>query len=228
MFKNLFSYLCLCFMTASFFSCTDKDTILIEAEFLADRAIAEIQDETDSGKLGCYDFVFPISLDFEGKESEFMSFKELREAIEEWAKDEPRIEDRPTIVLPIEILTFDSKLITVENESSLKKLTEKDCPQTAGHYLDGFSHYSGNHGKGDFCMSLLFPINLEMPNGEILFIETRQNLKEMKQAWKEENGTTDEKPSLVFPVTVVLEDETEQTLNSEEELAALKESCREE
>lgn len=228
MFKNVFSFfLCLCLATACFFSsCSDEDAVAESAELLAEQTIAEIQEETATGKQGCFELIFPVSLDFDGTVYEFMSFEELKEAIKEWAMNEPSFENRPMLVFPIEILTEESELITVESEEELIELIA-ECPKGAGHTYGGDGQCDGHHGKGDFCFDLVFPVSIEMPNGEILTAETRQDLKEIKREWKEENEDTEERPTLVFPVTVVLEDETELVLNNQDELYELKESCRE-
>ena len=66
--------------------------------------------------------------------------------------------------------------------------------------------------------------------GEAITINDRSEVRAALQAWKEANPDATERPdvALVFPITVTLEDGTTASVNSEEELDALKESCPQE
>jgi len=100
------------------------------------------------------------------------------------------------IVFPIDI-TVDSETITVNNKEEMKALVGKK---------------KSNHRKQPF--ELVFPVTVTTADGDLVL--------EDKAAFKGYRETLEEKtrPTFVFPISVVFEEETI-VINSEEELKAL-------
>lgn len=76
------------------------------------------------------------------------------------------------------------------------------------------------HGmKGGRNFDFVYPITYNMPDGTTITVEDREGMSAMK-AWREANPDNTERPTLQFPVDVVVDDVTI-TINNEEEMKAL-------
>lgn len=165
-----------------------------------------------TGKFGCYDFVFPITVAFsDGSTASGDDASALRQAIREWKEANPDSSSRPDIIFPIEVTTEDGEVISVADYSELRELA-RECRRS---YRPG----------ADICFNLIYPVEIEFPDGSILEAATRIALKTAVREWKQNGG--EGKPSLVFPVEVGYEDGTTASAASKEELRALREECSE-
>lgn len=79
--------------------------------------------------------------------------------------------------------------------------------------------------KHQDCFEMVFPISFEMPDGSIITLETEDD-HSLIHDWFNANPESEAKPALQFPVDVVLEDETVTTIANEEEMTALRTSCK--
>lgn len=104
---------------------------------------------------------------------------------------------RAKIVYPIEI-TVDGETITVNSKEEMKALIGKK---------------KGKHRRPPF--ELVFPVNVATADGEVT-IEDKESFKAYRESLEE--GT---KPAFVYPISVIMDEETI-VVNSEEELEALK------
>ena len=68
-------------------------------------------------------------------------------------------------------------------------------------------------------------MSISLPDGTTQEVADHKEIKQAARAWKEANPDSEERPELVFPVSVELEDGTTQEVASQEDLEALKESC---
>lgn len=73
------------------------------------------------------------------------------------------------------------------------------------------------------CFEFVFPISVELPNGDTLDIEGERAHRNFIERWK--NANLDRRPKLIFPIEVTLSDGSNTTINSAEELKRLIESC---
>ena len=82
------------------------------------------------------------------------------------------------------------------------------------------------------CFELVFPVTYIMPDGstyEISSDEDESGWEELKE-WYDSNPDSDQRPELQYPVDIVTWENEESvtiTINSEEEMIAAKEECRE-
>ena len=87
---------------------------------------------------------------------------------------------------------------------------------------------NGPHGHlGKPCFKIVYPITINFPDESSLEVESRKDLKYALRNWRKDNPDADERPTIGFPIVVIFEDETTQTLNSVAELRQLKKDCRE-
>ena len=222
--KNLrtFGLILLAAIAISFTSCNKEDIELTDVESFTDGAVDGLQRGV-VGKKHCLEFIFPISIEFiDESTAEVDSYENLHETIKAWfeANDvEKNKENRPQLVFPIQVLNQEGEIIDVTTEDELKEL-KSECPKVG-------KCKKGKGGKGFKCFSLVFPVSLTI-DGEVQSFDDRVALKAAVRAYKEESGDDFERPTLVFPITVEYEDESQVEVANEEELMALKEACQEE
>ncbi len=73
------------------------------------------------------------------------------------------------------------------------------------------------------CFEFVFPISVELPNGDTLEIKGEREHKNFIDRWK--NANTNGRPKIIFPIEVTLADGSNTTINTPEELKKLIESC---
>lgn len=74
------------------------------------------------------------------------------------------------------------------------------------------------------CFDFVYPVTFTLPDGTTTSGD-KETLHTQIKEWYEANPDAEERPSLQFPVEITFEDGTIQTINSDEELEAAKESC---
>jgi len=112
----------------------------------------------------------------------------------------------------------DGEVIDVASKEELQEL-RSECPR--------IGKCKGRKGRGFKCFSLVFPLTINIGE-EVVTFDSRVELKAAVRAYKAETGENAERPTLVYPITVEYDDETQVVVNSKEELQALKEACQEE
>ena len=203
-------------------SCDKGSNELLTVEEFTDSAISSIQGRA-VGKSACLEFIFPITIEFiDDSTLEAADYESLYTGIKAWFEAnevEKSKENRPSLVYPIQVLNEEGEIIDVDSQESLKEL-KSECSGKTGKCGDG------KHGKGHSCFSLVFPIEVTIGAVTATF-EDRATLKAAIKAYKQEVGDDAERPQLIFPVTVIYEDDTTATAANSDELKALKAACDE-
>lgn len=218
--KFLFALPIFLFATLFVTSCSDQDETdsSIEIENYTENAIDEMNREAMCGRKGCFEFVFPITMDFPDATSvEVGSYDEMKEAVKSWREANPDVEGRPHLSYPLDIMTDGGEIITVNSKEELRDAVAR-C----------IRNWAKKHPKfNNSCYVVVFPMILEKPDGSIVTVDDREELKELLRALASVRPRPEKRPKLVFPITVKLkEDGTEVVVSNEEELRALKDECR--
>ena len=89
------------------------------------------------------------------------------------------------------------------------------------------NHDPRGHGQhGLSCFDIVFPITIKFPDGTTAEATARLALRQLIRNWKTNNPDATERPQIVFPLTVKIdEDGSLVTVNNREELRRLKEGC---
>ena len=220
--KNLrnFGFAVLAMLALSFTSC-NKEAELVDIESFTDSSIEKLQGGA-IGKSACLELIFPVSIQFvDESTAEVTDYRNLHETIVNWFTEndvEKSKENKPQLIFPIQVLNEEGEIVNVETQEALMEL-RKECPRRG--------KCKGKNGRGFRCFSLVFPITVTI-DGEDITFANRMTLKAAIRAYKMEAGDEAVRPTLVFPITVEYDDETQVTVNSKEELQALKKDCREE
>jgi len=192
---------------------------LVSVQSFTDDAIHSMQAGA-VGKGFCLELIFPLSIQFvDETTAEVSSYENLHETIVAFFEEsglEKNKENKPQLIFPIQVINQEGEIIDVEAKDQLREL-RKECPRTG--------KCKGRKGKGFKCFSLVFPVTITIDGNDSTF-DSKEELREAVKAYKEEAGPDAERPTLVFPVTVEYDDETQVTVSSQEELQELKEACK--
>ncbi len=210
MLKNLFFLFLSCVLVVA---CTSDN--LQDADEMTDNLIEEISVETRSGPSGCYELVFPISIDLpDGTSITAESMEEAKTAVRQWRLDNPDVEGRPHLSFPIELINEDGELITVESREDLREI-RRECLK---------ENY--NNPKGKRCFRLVYPVTVLFPDGTSAEVADKHGMKMALREWKQNNPDAEERPMLEFPIEVEMkEDGSIVGVDSKEDLRQLKKDC---
>lgn len=196
-------------------------TDIVDAE-----ALQEAKQACGGGKGGnrsgrgnkCFKPVYPVTIAFADGTTATVEDKEAKKvAVQAWKEANPDASERPSLVFPYDVQLRDSSVVTIDSEEALTALKE-----TCGSKRGG-----DRGGRGNKCFQPVYPVTIVLPDGTTASVEDRAAKKDTVEAWKEANPDAEGsvKVTIGFPLTVELADETQATLNSQEELDALKETC---
>lgn len=219
----------------TFIGC-NKDTTSQTVEDAVDETLYSIQERGGMGKYGCYELVFPVTVNFpDSTTQEVNSYDELKDALRAWFEangggngngghhnhGNGANKPRPTLAFPLTVISPDGELITVNSESELHDLKVACGGGTFGHHNH---HGHGQHGLA--CFEIQFPITIQFPDSTTAEAADKDALHTLLHDWKQNNPGSKQRPEIVFPIQVVMKDDgTVVTLNSKDELKDLKENC---
>jgi len=161
-------------------------------------------------------FVMPDSSTITGDDG-----KSLCTAIKDWYTAHPDVKERPALQYPVEVILRDSAILTINSDAELKDLIA-GCRDS---YHDGDDdHHGDENGKHAACFTVQYPITYIMPDSMEITVEDSTGWGAIKD-WYAANPDSKGRPSLKYPVEVVLRDGTMMTINNADEMRALKEDC---
>lgn len=218
----------LLFASTIFVACNEDITnSFIDEETLdtfVDQSLFELQNEGNIGRLGCYELVFPITINFSDETTSTVNdYEELAAAIQTWKENNPDATERPAFEFPIEVLSEDGELTSVTNGEELKAL-KRACRADKFNDRDPRGHRKNCKP----CFDMVFPITIQFPDATTAEVSSRAELKTTLRAWKAANPDATERPTIAFPIDVEFEDGSITTVNSSAELEELKQACRDE
>ncbi|MCS7035388.1 MAG: hypothetical protein RMJ33_12210 [Saprospiraceae bacterium] len=211
---------------AIFFACTKTTDDTLATEEAIDQALFEVQERGGLGSYGCYELVFPVTIQLpNGTTAEVNSYEEIAQKLRAYfeANGRPKRGMRPafSFVFPISVVNSNGEVIVVENEQQLRQL-RAECKGTFGnHGPNGHGHH------GVACFEFVFPVTIVFPDGTTAQAENPRAMRQIIRTWKQNNPNTTERPVLQFPLQVKMRRTGEIiTVNNADELAALKNSCK--
>lgn len=131
MLKQAFKFSLVLVLALSTFltSCdSEEDSLTVDGvvEDYVDEVIFRMEESGSFGRFGCFELVFPISLEFpDGTTASIEDYDGLRTAIQEWKEANPDAEEKPSLVFPIDVLSEEGELITVTNQEELRALKQE-------------------------------------------------------------------------------------------------------
>ena len=141
--------------------------------------------------------------------------------IKRYYEENQGVDEKPALVFPVNILGYDGETEAINNEEEMKNAYRECSVRDRDRDWDRRE-----------CFELVFPVTYIMPDGstyEISSDEDESGWEELKE-WYDSNPDSDQRPELQYPVDIVTWENEESvtiTINSEEEMIAAKEECRE-
>ncbi len=162
----------------------------------------------------CYTIVYPVTITYpDGTTGTYNSDDELDTALDAWWEANDDSDDYPMPVFPITVQLDDESIITIENYEQLEEL-EEEC----------YGDYEEDH-----CFELVFPMTVNQTDGTISTVNDEDELydllDELVPLEIEEEEAEELILSMLLPFDILLEDGTQQTITSIEELDAVLEAC---
>jgi hypothetical protein len=188
---------------------SDEDAIIY-----ARQSVVDIEEDASLGRRGCFEIVFPVTINFpDNSSTEVSSYEELVEAIRTWRLENPDVDGRPKIALPFDVITKSGEIITIESYEMLRRL-KKRCFRPDRPF-DRFR-----------CFRIVFPVTLVFPDGSTLEVGNEHEMRAAIREWKENNPATDVPITFEFPIEIKYKNGEIVTVESGEQLFRLKKKCK--
>ena len=212
---------------ALFSACEKNELVDPESDLLGLTAL-ELRDGGTYGAAGgarCAELVFPVTVDFpDGTSAEAADREALRGLMEAWKTNNPGTRERPLIAYPHNVVLADGTVVTINNEEALKAVFAECMPAGKGKGRGGKHHGKGRGGQ--HCFTPVFPVNLAFPDGSVVEVVDAAAFEGLIKAWRASNPGATGRPEIQFPFQVELTDGTLVMIEGEEDLVAVKQSCR--
>ena len=189
-----------------------KDGSIVTVENRED--VQALLEECDiPGKLRkCFSLNYPVTVQFSGGSTLTASnAATLKTVIREWREDNPDAlpEDYPDLVFPYEVTLKTGRVVTIENEEDQKELRE-----TCGELWSRWK-----------CFKMVFPLEIAIPNGDTVELSGPRALRKAIKRWKENHPSTDQHPTIVYPIDIELSNGEIITINNREQLKTYMDKC---
>lgn len=207
----------------SIYSCSKEDaaTSSEDVQNFVEETVYNFQREGNCGKFGCYEFVFPVTIQFpDSTTADVNSYEEMKTTLKSWREANMDVTGRPSLAFPLDVISEDGEVINVASGAELAEL-QRECRKE--FYKGKFGRH--HKGRGHACFKLAFPVSITFPDGTTTEYADHMALRAALKEWKRDNRGSSDRPELAFPVNVELEDGTVVSIASKEDMKTLKETC---
>ena len=178
----------------------------------------------DKGDWRCFELIFPLTFNMPDGSSVIVDSdsEDSWDQIKTWYEANPDSEEKPQMQFPV-VIFYEDDTYTLNSSEELRGAYSR-CEPRRGR---------DENKRNRQCFSLVYPVTYTMPDGSTMEVagDNEDGWSALK-AWYEDNtGYEEVMPELSYPVDIVFETEEGEsvtTLNSEEEMWAVKEDCQEE
>ena len=179
---------------------------------LEGRKLKSKRDRGDKDGFKCFELVLPATFVMPDGSSIVVEDENGYMAVRDWYGNNSDSIEKPTLQYPVNIIYRDGDTQTINNDEEMGN-TKADCRKW-------------DDDKKDWgCFRLVYPITFIMQDGSAISMINKEDWMELK-SWYEENPDIEEKPALQYPVNIIYRDGDTKTINNDEEMASVKEDCR--
>ncbi len=143
------------------------------------------------------------------------------EELEDYFFGDFECDDLDNLTFPTDIELPDGTTVTVNSEEELFDLFEQWFEENGDDYGDDWE----DEDYFEDCFTLIFPISIQFPDGEIIIYDSEEAIWDGIEAWYDANPESEEDPMPVYPFDVLLADSTVFTVSSEMDEDAIWEAC---
>ena len=155
-------------------------------------------------RRSCFRIVFPFSLTMPDATIITLVSRADKVLVRQWYAANPDVQEKPTLVFPIEIEYQDGTIATI-NDSLELEAARQDCRITR-------------------CFDFVYPFTVTMPDGSTIVLNSEDD-RSLIRAWYDANPGVHERPTLVFPLEIKYQDGTIEIINNETELEDARNNC---
>lgn len=155
-------------------------------------------------RRSCFHIVFPFSLTMPDATIITLESRADKVLVRQWYVANPDVQEKPNLVFPIEIEYQDGTIATI-NDSVELEAARLDCRTTR-------------------CFDYVYPFTVTMPDGSTITLSSDDD-RSLIRAWYVANPGVHERPTLVFPLEIIYQDGTIETINNETELEDARNNC---
>lgn len=175
----------------------------------------------------CFTLTYPVTVIYPDGTTQMANdrdelkdlFRDFRDNQEEDSEEELMLE------YPIDVTLEDSTMVTLNSAEELEVLKD-ECQADDDHHNGNGNHNGGGNCNG--CFEYNFPITVVYPDGTTQMAADKDELKDLFRDFRDsQEEDSEEELTFEYPIDVTLQDSTIVTLNSAEELEALKDECQE-
>ena len=188
-------------LTAFLFSCNNSE------KAGNDQLEPEKQESVDQDI--CLELTYPITYILpDGTKVSGNNKDEIGSALKHWHATNPDVQERAVMQYPVKAI-FQGSPVTIADEGEMQRY-RKACQKAEVP-----------------CYAFVYPVSYIMPDATIITVEGIDDLqsKTAIREWYANNPDSKERPTMKYPMNVLLEDGSMITLNSEDELNKLREEC---
>tara|TARA_R110002073_G_scaffold53840_4_gene138851 strand:+ start:58623 stop:59483 length:861 start_codon:yes stop_codon:yes gene_type:complete len=169
------------------------------------RSIEDRRRPRHGRRRSCFHLVFPFTVTMPDATTITLESKSDKSLIREWYVANPDVDERPTLVFPVEIEYQDGTTATIDDQTELEA-ARVDCVRVR-------------------CFDYVYPFSVTMPDASVIILNSSDD-RSLVREWYRANPGVREKPELVYPIDIVYQDGTTQTINDGDELQAAKDNCQ--
>ena len=179
---------------------------------LEGRKLKSKKNRGDKNGFKCFELVLPVTFVMPDVSSITVEEENGYIAVRDWYENNSDSKEKPTLQYPINIIYRDGDTQTINNDEEMGS-TKADCRKW-------------DDDKKDWdCFRLVYPITFIMLDGSAISMQDEEDWMELK-SWYEVNPDIEERPILEYPVAINYRDGSTKTINNDEEMASVKEDCR--
>jgi len=200
----------------------DCECISEDIDLQDERDEEEHNEDESEGRGECFELVYPVSLFLpDGTSENADNEDELEIIFNDWEEANPNSDQEPEFIYPIQVILYDNdEIVDVPSEEGLERIYNQ-CENEVDDIDDDID--------GGECFSLVYPLEVLLPNGGTEVAEDEEGLETIYEKWFEVNPNSNQEPQLVFPVQVIFETADRSIeVNSDEELERLYSRCNDE
>jgi hypothetical protein len=214
-------------------ACT-KDGIIATVTEAVDQALYSVQERGGVGKYGCYELVFPVTVQLpDSTTATVNSYEELKQVLGQYFtsngtggpstgeghqgnhgghhgggdhNDPGFFGDPGQPGHPFHVqFIFPISVLNQDGE-----IVTVENEQQLRDLREACAGTFGNHGPmghGDHglsCFRIVFPITVAFPDSTTAQATDQQNLRQLVHEWRQNNPGVHDRPEIVFPITVVM------------------------
>ena len=205
----------------------------------------EERPEGDGTDVECFELILPVTYAMPDSSNITIETEESWSLLRSWYDSNPESEEEAVLQYPVNIVyeteSGDSSVVINDEEAMIaaKEACYDEWEENDEEWEEGDDEWEENdeeweegddewgEDEADQCYAFVYPISFTMPDGTTLTLENEEGFREL-EFWYESNIGSEEEPSFLFPIEIVVRDEqgeTTFTINNDEELEAAEENC---